>query len=73
MPAADDPVTIALQALDTMPQEVTVWEADFLDNLLRRHTRGLSPTQQAILARMITQYLHDELLAAEIYGQQRLF
>jgi hypothetical protein len=61
----------ALKALDTMEQEVTTWEAGFLETLLKQQ-RPLSPKQLAVLVRMAEQYL-DPCLAAELRGQQRLF
>jgi hypothetical protein len=60
-----------LTALDTGAHDVTRWEADFLDSLLRQ-TYPLTPKQRHVLARMAERYL-DPALAAELLGQQRLF
>ena len=62
-----------LHRLDTCDREVTPWEADFLESVLRQaHAgRGLSPKQLAVVRRMAEQYLSPEL-AAELAGQGRL-
>jgi hypothetical protein len=67
----DPTVQEVLTALDTMPREVTEWEAGFLENLLRQ-AYPLTTKQHAVLVRMAEEYL-DPLLAAELRGQQRLF
>ena len=61
----------ALHRLDTMQDDVTEWEASWLDSVMRG--TSWSPRQRAVLAKMCSQYLKDDLLAGEIYGQQRLF
>lgn len=70
-----DPALLAeiLTRLDTCDREVTSWEADFLESVLRqsRSGRGLSPKQLAIVCRMAEQCLSPEL-AAELAGQGRL-
>lgn len=60
-----------LAALDALPQEVTDWEANFLQSLLTQ-TYPCTAKQRAVLMRMADEYL-DPLLAAELRGQQRLF
>ena len=67
----DATVQEVLTALDTMAQEVTEWEAGFLDNLLRQ-TYPLTSKQLGVLVRMAEHYC-DPLLATELRGQQRLF
>jgi hypothetical protein len=59
-----------LRALDTMEQEVTAWEAGFLESLLRQ-TYPPTPKQQSVLVKMAEHYC-DPLLAAELRGQMRL-
>ena len=67
-----DPTTReVLTALDQMDQDVTAWEADFLESLMTQ-TWPLSPKQRAVLMTMADRYL-DPCLAAELRGQQRLF
>lgn len=60
-----------LTALDTMEQEVTDWEAKYLQSLLTQ-SYPLTTKQRSVLVRMAEQYL-DPCLAAELRGQQRLF
>ena len=62
-----------VERLDAAVDEVTEWEADFLESLLDRRARFPCPTskQQAVLVRMAEQYL-DAQTAAELRGQQRL-
>lgn len=67
----DPTVQEVLTALDTMDQDVTDWEASFLESLLSQ-TYPLSLKQHAVLVRMAEHYC-DPLLAAELRGQQRLF
>jgi hypothetical protein len=57
--------------LDTQDADVTPWEAEFLESLLRRD-RAPSPKQLAVLTRMVERYLGPEQ-AAELHGQQRLW
>jgi hypothetical protein len=59
-----------LRALDTMDEEVTAWEAGFLESLMRQHFPP-TPKQAAVLVKMAEQYC-DPLLAAELRGQMRL-
>ena len=60
----------ALHRLDTLEQELTTFECDFLDSVMR----GASWTdnQRRVLAKMCEDWLGDLALAAEIRGQQRL-
>lgn len=60
-----------LQALDTMEQSVSDYEASFLESLLKQ---SYPPTerQMRVLVRMAEAYLSPEI-AAELRGQQRLF
>ena len=67
----DPVVQEVLTALDTMEQDVTAWEASFLESLLQQ-TYPLTAKQHAVLVRMAEEYC-DPLLAAESRGQQRLF
>lgn len=67
----DAVVQEVLQALDTMEQAVTDWEANFLENLLKQ-TFPLTAKQRHVLITMAERYL-DLCLAAELRGQQRLF
>jgi hypothetical protein len=60
-----------LTALDTMPQSVTEWEANFLESLLTQ-SYPVTTKQRVVLVRMGDHYL-DPCLAAELRGQQRLF
>lgn len=60
-----------LQQLDSLEHEVSDWEAQFLDSILRQR-RALSDKQYAVVVRMAEQYL-DPTVAAELRGQQRLF
>lgn len=55
-----------LQRLDTMPQAVTAWEAQFLDSILRQVTadRALSDKQFAVVLRMCSTYLGEETAEA---------
>ena len=63
-----------LVRLDTMVQDVTDWESDFLESMLRqiRQGRTTSPKQRKVLQRMAEQYLGAEA-GAEVAGQGRLF
>jgi hypothetical protein len=56
-----------LTALDQMDQEVTEWEARFLESLLSQ-TSPCTGKQRAVLVRMAEEYL-DPLLAAELRGR----
>ena len=47
-----------VEALDAAEAEVTDWEADFLESLLRRRPRFLSDRQRAIIDAMAERYLH---------------
>ena len=62
----------AVRRLDTMNADVTVWEASFLDSLLRDPHPRYTPKRRMVLARMVERYLNDAALAAEVLGQQRL-
>jgi hypothetical protein len=70
-PSTDATMCEVLAALDQMDQEVTDWEAGFLETLLKQ-SRPLSSKQLAVLVKMAERYL-DPCLAAELRGQQRLF
>jgi hypothetical protein len=59
------------QRLDSQDTDVTPWEAEFLESLLRRRVAP-TPKQLAVLTRMVERYLSPEL-AAELHGQQRLW
>lgn len=67
----DATVQDVLKALDEGDFDVTAFEAQFLESLLRQ-TYPLTPKQHAVLVRMAEHYC-DPLLAAELRGQQRLF
>lgn len=60
-----------LTALDTMNQDVTDWEAKFLESVIKQRY-PLTPKQMTVLVKMAEAYC-DPLLAAELRGQQRLF
>jgi hypothetical protein len=68
---ADPCIEEALKRLDTLERELTTYECDFLDSVMR----GASWTdnQRRVLAHMCENWLGDVALAAEIRGQQRLF
>ena len=68
----DHALTDALYRLDTMSTPCTDFEASVLETLLRRPGYA-SDRQRKILVQMIEKYLDDPALAAEVYGQQRLF
>jgi len=66
-----DLVQEVLHALDRLPQDVTDYEAYFLESLLKQ---GYPPTERqlAVIVKMAEHYgLHHQ--AAELRGQQRLF
>jgi hypothetical protein len=67
----DATVQEVLAALDQMEQEVTVWEATFLESLLHQ-SYPLTPKQYAVLVKMAEKYVAETGLVAELYGQQRL-
>lgn len=70
VPKVEPCIAEALQRLDTMKQEVTNFEADFLNDGMR----GVVWTEgrRRVLAKMCEDWLGDLTLAAEIRGQQRL-
>lgn len=68
-PQKKDPILPhVLQALDTMEQEVTAFEANVLETVLRQKTWA-SWKQRQILGQMIERYLQDDQLASQIRGQ----
>ena len=68
--SATPAITEALKRLDTMEQEVTQWEAGFLESVMRFGCK--SPKQRQVLARRVERYLDDTTLASEVLGQERL-
>ena len=46
-----------LEELDRLSEEVTAWEAEFLDSLLAHPERRLSPKQRAVIEKMQARYL----------------
>jgi hypothetical protein len=67
----DATVQEVLTALDTTERELTDWECDFLESVIRQ-PYPLTVKQHAVLVKMAEEYC-DPLLAAELRGQQRLF
>ena len=60
------------QQIDTAPQEVSSWEAEFLESILRRGSDAtLSPKQQQKLRELGERYLSASVMA-ELQGQVRL-
>jgi hypothetical protein len=72
VPDVEPCIAEALQRIDTMQHDVTRWEANWLDSVMRGAfwTDG----QRRTLAQLCERYLADDgtRLAAEIRGQQRL-
>ena len=68
-----DIVSETLMRLDALPIEMTDFEANFLESVLRQSHAGrsLSPKQLAVVRRMAEQYLSPEM-AAELAVQGRL-
>lgn len=64
-------VAEVLSALDSMEQDVTEWEAGFLDSVMKQ-SYPVTAKQRTVLVKMAEQYL-DPCLAAELRGQERLF
>jgi len=50
-----------LEEIDDGDYEVSDWEAEFLESMLKRRPQSLSPKQQEIIIRMAKQYLHVEV------------
>ena len=69
MPSAD-PYRSALEALDRLEEELSDWEAGFLETCLK--WRGTyTAKQQAVIVKLCERYARFDL-AAECLGQTRL-
>ena len=61
-----------IEALDQGPYDVSNWEAEFLETLIRYGKEPrISQKQRAVLVRMAQQYLPDWMVA-EWMGQERI-
>jgi hypothetical protein len=61
----------AIEKLRCSGEAMSDWERGFLASISQRDT--LTPKQRHVLAQLVSRYLHDALLSAEILGQERLF
>ena len=50
-----------LEEIDAGPYDVTKWEADFIDDMLKHRPQQMSLKQQDIVRRMAKQYLKAEV------------
>lgn len=56
-----EPYYSVLETIDRGDYEVTSWEAEFLESLLKRRPSTLSERQRAVIQKMAGQYLGDEV------------
>ena len=70
VPEVEPCIADALRRLDTMQQEVTTFEANFLNDVIPDVL--WTENRRRVLAKMCEDWLGDLALAAEVRGQQRL-